>query len=164
MNQNPWTTPKTANANATPTDTQNKTADPEPSTFNYGTLMKTTIATTAFVLVASLALAACSNGQHPAGDQNSINDQPPAQVSPDNPGAMDSNQPVSDTWITTKVKSELATTDGVESSDISVKTVNGVVTLTGVLASDIATKKAVAAAKSVKGVTQVDSSGLKSGG
>lgn len=76
--------------------------------------------------------------------------------------AMKSDQPVTDTWITTKVKSELATTDGVKSMDISVKTVDGVVTLTGVLANDMAVKKAVAAAQSVKGVKSVDSSGLKS--
>ena len=75
--------------------------------------------------------------------------------------SMKSDQPVTDTWITTKVKSELATTDGVKSMDISVKTVDGVVTLTGVLANDMAVKKAVAAAQSVKGVKSVDSSGLK---
>jgi len=74
---------------------------------------------------------------------------------------MKSDQPVTDTWITTKVKSELATTDGVKSMDISVKTVDGAVTLTGVLANDLAVKKAVAAAQSVKGVKSVDSSGLK---
>ena len=42
-------------------------------------------------------------------------------------------QAVSDTWITTQVKAELATADGVSSTDISVTTVDGVVTLTGVL-------------------------------
>lgn len=68
---------------------------------------------------------------------------------------------VSDTWITTKVKAELATTKGVNSTDVSVETVNGKVTLTGVLPTDIDVKKAVAAAKSVKGVKDVDSSGLK---
>jgi hyperosmotically inducible protein len=73
-----------------------------------------------------------------------------------------SNKPMSDTWITTKVKSELATTEGVNSTDVGVTTINGVVTLTGVLQSDIAVKKAVAAAQSVKGVKSVDSSGLKS--
>lgn len=72
-----------------------------------------------------------------------------------------SEQPVSDSWITTKVKSELATTDGVKSLDIEVKTVNGVVTLIGVQPSDVAVKKAVAAAQSVKGVVRVDASGLK---
>jgi hyperosmotically inducible protein len=73
-----------------------------------------------------------------------------------------SDQPVTDTWITTKVKTELATTDGVKSTDIDVKTVDGVVTLTGTLATDVAVKKAIAAAESVKGVQKVDHSGLKS--
>ena len=76
--------------------------------------------------------------------------------------AMESDQPVTDTWITTKVKSELATTEGVKSMDISVKTVDGVVMLTGVLATDVAVKKATAAAQSVKGVKSVDATGLKS--
>ena len=74
-----------------------------------------------------------------------------------------SDQPVTDTWITTKVKSELATTDGVKSMDIDVKTVNGTVTLTGMLASETAVEKAVAAAKSVKGVKTVEATGLRAG-
>ena len=85
-----------------------------------------------------------------------------APTSPNGETKMDSDQPVTDTWITTKVKSELATTDGVKSMDIDVKTVNGVVTLTGVQATDIAVDKAKAAAKSVKGVKSVDATGLKS--
>lgn len=76
--------------------------------------------------------------------------------------SMKSDQPVTDTWITTKVKTELATTEGVKSMDIEVKTVDGVVTLTGTQENDIAVKKAVAAAESIKGVKKVDSSGLKS--
>ncbi len=70
--------------------------------------------------------------------------------------------PVTDSWITTKVKAELATTDGVKSTDISVKTVDGVVTLTGVLGTPLAVKKAVAAAESIKGVKKVDHDALKS--
>jgi hyperosmotically inducible protein len=73
----------------------------------------------------------------------------------------DSNHPVNDTWITTKVKAELATTDGVKSNDIDVKTVNGVVTLTGVLPTELSVKKAIAAAESIQGVTKVDHAGLK---
>jgi hyperosmotically inducible periplasmic protein len=72
-----------------------------------------------------------------------------------------SDQPVTDTWITTKVKTELATTDGVKSTDISVTTKDGVVALIGVLGTEAAVEKAVAATKSVKGVKKVDSSGLK---
>lgn len=71
-------------------------------------------------------------------------------------------QAVSDAWITTKVKSELATTKGVKSMDVTVKTVDGVVTLTGVLDTENAVNKAIAVAKSVKGVKDVDASGLKS--
>ena len=74
----------------------------------------------------------------------------------------DSNHPVNDTWITTKVKAELATTDGVKSTDVDVKTVDGVVTLTGMLPTELAVKKAVAAAESIQGVRKVDHSGLKS--
>lgn len=85
-----------------------------------------------------------------------------AQAMPTDDNTMSSNQPVTDSWITTKVKTELASTDGVKSTDVSVTTVEGVVTLTGVLANDIAVHKAIAAAQSVKGVKQVDSSGLKS--
>ncbi len=68
---------------------------------------------------------------------------------------------VSDTWITTKIKADLASTKDLKSTDISVETNNGVATLTGTVPSDIEQKKAVAAAESVKGVKKVDSSGLK---
>lgn len=89
-----------------------------------------------------------------------------ALAAPDSDTAADNDsssvtQAVSDTWVTTKVKTELATTGGVESTDISVDTKDGVVTLTGVLSSDTEVKKAVAAAKSVQGVKDVDDSGLK---
>jgi len=80
----------------------------------------------------------------------------------DSMDATKSDQPVTDTWITTKVKSELATTDGVTSMDISVKTVDGVVTLSGTQATHGAVKKAVIAAETVKGVKDVDATGLKS--
>ena len=76
--------------------------------------------------------------------------------------AMKSDQPVTDTWITTKVKTELATTEGVKSTDITVKTVDGVVTLVGVLSSPMAVQKAIAATQSIKGVKRVDHDGLKS--
>ena len=72
-----------------------------------------------------------------------------------------SDQPVTDTWITTKVKSELATTDGVKSTKISVTTKDGIVALVGVLMSQASVDKAIAATQSVKGVKSVDSSGLK---
>lgn len=69
---------------------------------------------------------------------------------------------VTDTWITTKVKATLASTKGVDSTDISVETNNGIVTLTGIVPTHIEIKKANAAAASIKGVKKVDDSGLKS--
>jgi hyperosmotically inducible periplasmic protein len=73
-----------------------------------------------------------------------------------------SEQPGTDTWITTKVKTELMTTKGIASTDISVTTTNGVVTLSGVLGSKAQVQKSVAVAKAIKGVQQVDASALKS--
>ena len=86
-----------------------------------------------------------------------------ASNAPQAPADNNSEQPVTDTWITTKVKADLAVTDGVKSTDISVTTVDGVVTLTGVLASETGREKAIAVAKGIKGVKRVDASGLKAG-
>lgn len=68
---------------------------------------------------------------------------------------------VTDAWITTKVKTELATTKGVTSTDIAVTTVDGVVTLTGVLPDAAQVSKAEAVTRDIKGVKNVDASGLK---
>jgi len=76
--------------------------------------------------------------------------------------AKSSEQPVTDTWITTKVKAELATTDGIKSGDVSVTTKNGLVTLSGVVSSKAQVQKSIAVAKAVKGVRQVDASALSS--
>ncbi|MHA6204455.1 BON domain-containing protein [Dyella soli] len=65
-----------------------------------------------------------------------------------------------DAWITTKVKSELASTKGVKSTDISVSTMDGVVNLTGTAISATEKAKVEQVAKKVKGVKSVDSSGL----
>jgi len=73
-----------------------------------------------------------------------------------------SEQPGTDAWITTKVKTELMTTKGIPSTDISVTTNNGVVVLSGVLDSKAQVSKSVAVAKAVKGVRNVDSSALSS--
>ena len=65
-----------------------------------------------------------------------------------------------DAWITTKIKSELATTKGIKSTDISVDTKDGTVTLTGTTASAGEKAKVEHVAKQVKGVKVVDTSGL----
>lgn len=76
------------------------------------------------------------------------------------PQTGDSNQPVSDTWITTKVKTELLAAKDVSGLKIDVDTLNGVVSLKGKVDSHAQIDKATAVAKAVQGVRSVDAKGL----
>jgi hyperosmotically inducible protein len=68
----------------------------------------------------------------------------------------------SDTWITTKVKSDLLTEKGIPGSDIKVETNKGVVSLSStVMVTDAQKKTAVAITKKIKGVKAVSADGLK---
>jgi len=68
---------------------------------------------------------------------------------------------VSDTWITSKVKSTFIADDSLSGLDIKVETNKGVVALSGVVASDAERDLAIAKAKEIKGVTAVSADGLK---
>ncbi len=68
----------------------------------------------------------------------------------------------SDSWITTKVKSEILADSVSKGFDVSVKTVHGVVQLSGTLANDDAVAHVKDIAMQVKGVKSVDTSMLKS--
>jgi len=69
---------------------------------------------------------------------------------------MDSTgEVVSDSWITTKVKSDLAVEKDVSAMNISVKTVDGVVTLSGKASSQAEADKAVRVAGQINGVKSV---------
>jgi hyperosmotically inducible periplasmic protein len=70
----------------------------------------------------------------------------------------ESDQPMGDTWITTKVKAELLANQDVSGLDISVETVNGVVSLSGDVETQAEADRAVALAQGIEGVTRVDSS------
>ncbi len=72
-----------------------------------------------------------------------------------------SETPVSDTWITTKVKADLLVTEEVKGLDINVSTTNGVVTLAGMLDSQAQVDKALSVATAIKGVQSVDTKALK---
>lgn len=72
----------------------------------------------------------------------------------------DSEQPATDTWITTKVKTTLLATEGVAGTDINVSTANGVVTLAGVLDSQAAVNKAIEVTRTIEGVVDVDTRAL----
>ena len=67
---------------------------------------------------------------------------------------------VSDSWITTKVKSTLMYSSNVDGSDIDVTTKQGVVTLSGKLDSGAERALAIELAKNVRGVASVESTGL----
>lgn len=84
-----------------------------------------------------------------------------------NPGAIgdgrDSDQPVDDTWITTKVKSSLLADSDVAGMDIRVVTTNGVVGLSGNVDSQVQADRARQIAQDIEGVARVDDSGLTVG-
>ena len=87
-----------------------------------------------------------------------------AQDTPAASNQMSDNQTVpgkvDDAWITTKVKSELATTKSIKSTDISVTTTDGVVALSGTVTTAKQKTHAAHVAKQVKGVKSVDDSAL----
>jgi hyperosmotically inducible periplasmic protein len=60
-----------------------------------------------------------------------------------------------DSWVTAKTKLALMTTEGVDTWDLNVDTVNGVVTLHGKVASDAAKQKAEAVAQEIEGAKSV---------
>lgn len=72
----------------------------------------------------------------------------------------DSDQPVDDTWITTKVKSSLLADTDVSGLKIDVETVNGVVTLTGNVEQQAQIDKAASIARGIEGVTDVQTTAL----
>lgn len=78
-------------------------------------------------------------------------------------GSGDSQSPVSDTWITTKVQAKLHTISGLDNGDVSVETNNGNVILSGRVNSQDQLNTAVSAVKTIKGVKSVDTSNLKTG-
>ena len=70
-------------------------------------------------------------------------------------GIDQTGEVMSDSWITTKVKTDLLADKQVHSADIHVKTVDGVVTLSGSTSSQADIDRAVQDANSVKGVKSV---------
>ena len=67
---------------------------------------------------------------------------------------------VSDTWITTKVKSEILKSSLAKGFDVKVTTLHGVVTLKGKLSSTDVIDQVRAIAVKVKGVQDIDTSTL----
>jgi len=93
-----------------------------------------------------------------AGGSAMANDNEPPVEHGD---AADSEQPIDDTWITTKVKASLLADDDVAGLKVDVETVNGVVTLSGDVASQAQIDEARRIAGDIKGVVEVDTSGMR---
>lgn len=98
-----------------------------------------------------IALAAVPTSQALAQDSGSMAMHP---SSPTLSGKAD------DAWITTKVKSEFATTEGVDATEISVTTKKGIVWLSGHAGSAAEKAKAERVARSVKGVKGINAKKL----
>lgn len=92
----------------------------------------------AFVLIAGLAGCASTNSGERAGTGEKT-------------GAW-----VDDSWITTKVKSEMVADNDVSARNINVKTTKGVVRLTGTAATWSEANEAAEIAHGVKGVVSVE--------
>lgn len=69
---------------------------------------------------------------------------------------MKSDQPVTDSYITSKVKAELAKDSTTKSRHIHVTTKDGTVMLKGMVGSDMEKQKAEQDASGVKGVSHVE--------
>jgi len=106
----------------------------------------------------NLLASALSVGLLLGAGQVMANDPPRANTHAAN---HDSNEPVTDTWITTKVKADLLSSSNVPGTDVKVETVNGVVTLSGTVATKAEHDKAITVARGIKGVKSVDSKALK---
>ena len=91
-----------------------------------------------------------------AGAANGATDGTAAQAKAE----ASSQQPVEDSWITTKVKADLLVDEQTKGLDINVSTTNGVVTLAGRLDSREQVDKAVSIARAIKGVKSVDATAL----
>lgn len=93
------------------------------------------------------------------------NNSPSMIVADSSDGSSEASQKTksvaSDSWITTKVKSELLADSLTKGFDISVETNQGVVMLSGSLKSQEAIDHAKALAAKVKGVKSVDITALK---
>jgi len=120
------------------------TTTPKSSKFSrHAITLGTALLVSGLVLGSSMAMAA-SDGAASA----------PAKA------ASSAERVVSDSWITTKVKSEILANSVSKAFKVSVKTKRGAVTLKGKLPSQDAIDLVKMIAEKVKGVKSVDVSGL----
>lgn len=120
--------------------------------------MYTTIATRSLLVLSitaamAFALPACTSNPNKTGAEKT------GEVVGN--AAEETGEVISDSWITTKVKSQFAADSLVKALDINVTTNDGVVTLAGIVDSSAARNQAISITRGTKGVKRVDSSTLK---
>ena len=74
--------------------------------------------------------------------------------------ASEETHNISDSWITTKVKSSFMYSSNITGADIDVSTNNGIVTLTGKVSSGVERSLAIEIAQNIRGVKSVQSKAL----
>lgn len=129
-------------------DTDTRTVQPTSRRMTFGRLSQLGVRT-------ALAAALMAGTAYAVANAQMQTDEPEETVN-----EAESSQPAGDTWITTKVKSQLLADDLVEGSEVDVDTLEGVVYLSGTLESQAAIDQAVEIARSTEGVEDVDDSGL----
>jgi hyperosmotically inducible protein len=117
---------------------------------------KTTLSTSRYAmnLRSAMVLAALATGALVAHAAGSDTPSAPERA------ASKAEAAVSDSWITTKVKSEILANSVSKAFKVSVKTKHGAVALKGKLPSQDAIDLVKMIAEKVKGVQSVDTSGL----
>jgi hyperosmotically inducible protein len=113
---------------------------------------------------AAKELAAAVDGVKSVDDQIRTPSMADVLAAKTDKAAQKTGKYASDSWITTKVKSDLLADSVTKGLDISVKTSNGVVALSGTVADSGTVDHVKDLAAKVKGVKSVDTTGLKASG
>lgn len=107
-----------------------------------------------------LALAAATATALSFSFANSVFAEPTTLAANDT--VQKTEEAVSDTWITSKVKSMLIANKDISGTNIKVETNKGVVSLSGDVKTDAERELAIKTAQDIKGVKAVSADGLKS--
>ena len=105
-------------------------------------------------------LATNTRGVASVDNQLKVNAAKPAVAASAGDAKQEAGHTISDSWITTKVKSTFMYSTNVNGSDIAVSTDTGIVTLSGKVESGAERALAIELAQNVRGVKSVGSKGL----
>ena len=129
---------------------------------------RSTLIAASVIAALGVGVAACDRNSEPVHTGTTDDSRSTAGVDRDMNMDMDrthmaadsAGQAASDTWITTKVKSELLADSLAKGFDVNVETKNGAVTLEGTLQDQAAIDHVTRIAAGVENVASVDASAL----